>query len=429
MKLFSLKNIPLTVVISFNLFTLLIFVTAPMKWKTDNISLFLIYSLFCQFMIVLGYHIGFKRFTKTFLKEKILSTLPQYGLNLIFIFYIVTFLIKYAYLLRLQFYDVLGMINFLLIGVGDSRLGYVLSLDTTRPYTISWIVYFLISIVDQLFFIICFLQWKQMNNYKKYLTIFLVLIELFYWIGRGTNFGVIIMVTTLIFAYSYKFKSIKLSFLKNIKYIFIVIILLIGSISIFSTIMNNRRGNSTLDYQQFNLGAATVDENDIVFSVVPPAIQDTYMYVVSYLSQGYYHTCLALDLDFNTTYFLGNNPSVIDLAKVFGVDVWKDTYMYRLKEKGVDPLINWHSAYTWYASDVSFYCVPILLSFIGYLFGISWYLGLKQHDFLSKIMFVILGNMLLFLFANNTYLSSVFYSFIFLLPIWYFTRVRQYKIN
>ena len=36
---------------------------------------------------------------------------------------------------------------------------------------------------------------------------------------------------------------------------------------------------------------------------------------------------------------------------------------------------------------------------------------------------MILGNMLLFLFANNTYLASVFYAFMFLLPFWLFTRV------
>jgi hypothetical protein len=58
---------------------------------------------------------------------------------------------------------------------------------------------------------------------------------------------------------------------------------------------------------------------------------------------------------------------------------------------------------------------------MAYLFGFSWARS-AQGDFLSRIVFVIFGNMLLFLFANNTYLSTVLYSFMFLLPFWLFTR-------
>jgi hypothetical protein len=198
---------------------------------------------------------------------------------------------------------------------------------------------------------------------------------------------------------------------------------------VFSYNLNGRRGGSELNYDQFDLGTSSVDENNIAFTIVPKPLHDTYMYVVSYVSQGYYHTCLAFDLDYQSTYFLGNNPSLIDFAKFVGVDVWKDTYMYRLRVKGVDPLVNWHSAYTWWANDFTFVGVPFVLFAIGYFFGLSWALSLNKNDFLSKLVFIILGNMLLYLFANNTYLSSVFYSFIFILPVWYFSRIKRFKIN
>ena len=146
------------------------------------------------------------------------------------------------------------------------------------------------------------------------------------------------------------------------------------------------------------------------------------MNVVSYLGQGYYHASLALDLDFQPTFFLGSNPALIGLGDLFGVDVWNRTYMHRLQvERGVDELGKWHSAYTWYAGDVSFYGVPFTLLGLGYVFGFSWSRA-RKGDFLSGIMFIMFGNMLLFLFANNTYLSSVFYSFMVLLPFWIVTR-------
>jgi hypothetical protein len=145
--------------------------------------------------------------------------------------------------------------------------------------------------------------------------------------------------------------------------------------------------------------------------------------VIWYFGGGYYHASFALDLDFRPTLFLGSNPALIGLAAIFGIDVWNDTYMHRLQTtRGIDELGVWHTAYLWYANDVSFVGVPLLLLGMAYLFGFSWARA-AQGDFLSGIVFVMVGNMLLFLFANNTYLSSVFYSFMVLLPFWLLTRV------
>jgi hypothetical protein len=379
---------------------------------------------------MLGYNMGYnKKYLKRNLTKASLYAISNEKLNFIFVFYVFTVLIKYAYFLKVPIFDIKGMVNVLLIGLYDQHIGYSLSLDTTQPFTVNWSVYFLIAIIDQLFFIIGFLKWRDMNRFKKYLFIIFVLMEIFYWMGRGTNFGVISMITTLVFSLMYKFKVIKLTLTQIIKSSLVIIFLLIGSVAIFSFNMNGRRNGSTLNYEQFNLETSSVNEYDVIFSIIPKPLHDTYMYVVYYLSQGYYHTCLAFDLDFKSTYFLGNNPALISLVSIFNVDVSKDTYVYRLREKGVDPQVNWHSAYTWYANDVSFLGVPFLLFIIGYLFGFSWNLSLNGNDFLSKLIFIIFGNMLLYLFANNTYLSSVFYSFMFIFPIWYFTRVRRFKIN
>src|SRR5205085_3436043 len=141
------------------------------------------------------------------------------------------------------------------------------------------------------------------------------------------------------------------NFKKFLLYSFLIISLLIASISLFSLNMKNRRENADVDYHQFDLGVSRVNENAIAFSVIPKSLQDTYMYVVFYLAQGYYHTCLAFDLDYKSTYFLGNNPALLDLAKIFNIKMWEDTYMYRLRTKGVDPLVNCISAYTWFDSD------------------------------------------------------------------------------
>lgn len=426
MNYLSLKNRPLTIVIGFNLFTLLVFFTAPVRWKTDNLFLFLIFSLFCQIMIAIGYNRGFKKYLNMDVSNSILSNLTEKKLNFIFLFYLFTLLYKYAYLLKINLFDIEGMINFLMLGIKNPQIGYELAVDASRPMTLSWYVYFPISIITQVFFIIGFIKWKNISRFKKYLFIFFILIELFFWMGRGTNFGVIYMMTTFAFSYIDNLRIVRLNFKQAMGFSLVIVLLFYGSISVFTYNMKNRTDDKELLIERFSsFGLSEFNENHYILSLIPNSLHPAYMSIVSYLSQGYYHTCLAFDLDFKWTYFLANNPISIANAEMFNIYVWEDTYVYRLRNKGVDPKLKWHSAYLWYASDVSFFGVPFLLYFIGYLFGISWALSIGIGDFLSKIMFVIFGNMLLFLFANNSYLAEIFNSFIFILPIWYFTRVKR----
>ena len=423
MNLFSLKYRPLTIVIGFNLFTLIIFFTAPVRWATENLVPFLIFALLCQGMIIIGFQTGYKKYQNTDVSSSIFYKLSGKNLDFLFLFYSFTFLYKYAFLLKFNLFDIKGMISFLMLGIANPQTGYALSVDATRPDILNWYLYFFSSIINQVFFIVGFIKWKDLNLFKKCLFFFFILIELFYWMGRGTNFGVICLITTFAFSFIFKIKSLKLNFSQSVLFSFVFLFLLIASISVFNYNLKNRSDNYEIDALQFSFGSSEVDEDHYMFSLIPRSQHTSYMYLVSYLTQGYYHTCLAFDLDYKPTYFVGNNPALISLANLFKIDVWKDTYMVRLESKGVDPLVNWHSAYTWYASDFTFFGVPFLLCLIGYFFGISWALSIYNNDLFSKIMFIIFGNMLLYLFANNSYLANVFYSFIFILPLWFFTRV------
>jgi hypothetical protein len=243
--------------------------------------------------------------------------------------------------------------------------------------------------------------------------------------GRGTNFGTISIITTLILALVSSIK--RNTKIPLFRYLIVGTLFLAMGIFAFSLNMSRRSGAKIVNFEYFDIGLSKIDENSSTLKIIPTQFQETYLYVVDYLAQGYYHTSLAFDLDFKPTFFLGNNFTILSFAKLVGIDVWEETYVYRLREKGVDPLVNWHTAYLWFASDVSFFGVPILFLFLGFLFGYSWDLSLNHDDFLSKIIFVILGNIFLFLFANNTYLSSVFYSFFFILPYWLATRLKLSK--
>ena len=409
-------NTPIIAVIGFNLITLLVFVTAPVSWNTDNLLKLYALVLSCQVLILIGFQLGRNRGLLTPPRRRLLFSRGDRLMPWLVGIYLCTFLTGYAYRMGFSTFDVVGMSKLLVAGIVDRHLGYETALRGAGLGPTPWRVYFLISIFNQCFFIAGFLHWKKMNFRTRLLFGALVAVEAVFSLGRGTSFGVVSLVTTFVLSSLIWMRS-------RFGNLVLVFLLFLGSVALLSYNLYSRSGNveRAVELSEFGKSAIVVDH--AALSLVPASLLPTYVNVVSYLGGGYYHTALAFDLEFKSTYLVGNNPALIGLASLCGLDVWERTYMHRLQaKKDVDELGTWHSAYTWYASDVSFYGVPFVLLGVAYLFGFSWARSV-QGDFLSKIVFVILGNMLLFLFANNTYLSTVFYSFMFLLPLWVLTRL------
>ncbi|MGN5955381.1 O-antigen polymerase [Sphingobacterium lactis] len=421
----ALKYKPLKYLVGFNLATLFIFLTAPVFWKTENLFVFFLFFIFCQIALGLGFKIGADG-----VKNKI-NYIPEPNkrfINFVFVFYVCTFLIKYAYLLKFYPHQIGEMINFLLIGIASPQLGYQMSIDPSRGFTIPWSIYAVISVVNQLFFIIGFIYWKYSNLSKKIIFIIFLAIEFFFWFGRGTNFGVINLIVTflLVMFVNNSIKKIKLT--QKIKRTVVIVLLGIAGLGVFTYNLVERGGGGEVNSSELSLGRSEIDENNSFLNSLPKSLVPTYLFTVYYVSQGYYHTCLAFDLDFHFTYFLGNNPETINIGNIMGMEVDKETYVYRLNQKGIDPKINWHSIYTWLASDFSFFGVPFIFFIMGAMLGHSWVSSIKHQDFISKIIFVITGNILIFSFANNNYFGSIFYSGTIVIIYWYITRVKGIKV-
>ena len=417
-------------VVCFNLLTFAVFITAPYKWETSNLTLVAFFVFFCQLCILAGYKFGYKKGDEAGSRSKSRELLLSIRPKLIFAIYFITFIIKYAYLLNHNPSDILGLIQIIVDGIKNPQIGYSLAVDPLRYTSIPWTVYFFISIPNQMFFLAGFTVWQRLGFALRAIFVGFIVLEGLFWMSRGANFGIVSMVTTFLLCRLVVQRSGANARSKSVVFVLSAIILLVCSVAIFSYNLTARGGYAEIDYQNFNLGDSKVNRQSIVFSILPDALHSTYMFVVSYFAQGYYHLCLAFDIDFKSTYFLGTNPATVSFAAdVFRFDVWPRTYVYRLWSLGVDPLVNWHSAYVWFANDFSFLGVPFLLGAIGWGFGYSAAASRYSHDFLTTVVFVYCGNILLYLFANNSYLSSIFYSVIFVLPVWLSTRVLGFGMR
>ena len=408
-------NEPIVVVVAFNLLTVAFMITAPVAWDAQNLPQVYLLVLICQFLLPIGFRLGRNRSLLTRPKTVLPLSSDDLVMPSLFGIYLLTFPIVYGYRMGFSPFDISGMANVILAGLKDRTFGYTNALRGVGLGPIPWTLYFLVSIFTQCFFIAGFLYWRSMRPGMRLLFAVLVALDLVFALGRGTTFGVVSMVTTFFFAAMFWKRS-------RLATVALVTCLFVGSVAVLAYNLYSRSGNVERTVELVEFGRSSLILDHPTLAIIPKSLQPTYINVLWYFGGGYYHASFALDLDFKPTLFVGSNPSLIGLAAIFGIDVWNDTYMHRLQvARGIDELGVWHSAYAWYANDVSFAGVPFVLFGMAYLFGFSWGRSL-QGDFLSKIVFVILGNILLFLFANNTYLAAVFYAFMFLMPFWLFTR-------
>lgn len=410
------SSLPLYIIVGFNALTLLLYVISPYVFYKENFGLSVIFVFFNILFLVMGYLKGESSGRFWVKGRTVVKTVWQESriFSYLSVFYAATFIIKYAYLLKFQMSDVAGMVQHLLIGVGNPKLGYQLSVDESRQATVSWSLYFLTSIFNGVYFIVGFLLWSRVTLFLKAIFLTFLAIEIFYWVGRGTNFGIVSLVVTFLLASVVESKG-ALSFSSLIKYLLLFAL----SIVSFSLIMYSRSEGAVEDFQVFALPWSHVDESSFLFDFVPEALHTSMLTVFFYLVQGYYNTSLAFDLSFSSSFLGGWNPSIQSLYSTFGFDVADSTYIQRLEAYDVDPRVNWHSSYTWFANDVSFYGVPLVMYCIGDLIGFSWVRSVAdKQDLVSKLVFVLLSGSALFIFANNNFIGFHFYSFLFLFPYW-----------
>lgn len=411
----KISSLPIYIIAGFNFFTLVMYLISPYVFSGQGFWVSVLFVFVNIVAMIFGYfrgeHSG-KRAVSGFTQFK---TLPLQKIFLcLSVFYALTFLIKYAYLLKFQIFDVGGMIQHLLIGVENPKLGYLLSIDESRQATVSWSLYFLISIFNGVYFVLGFVLWGSLSRLLRVVFVLFLLLEIFYWVGRGTNFGVVSLIFIFLLANVVESKG-KLNIFHLIRY---ALLLVIGLIS-FSMVMYSRSEGAVENFQIFALPWCDVDETSLLFDVMPRELHTSMLTFFSYLVQGYYNTAVAFQLDFRPSWFGGWNPSIQSLYSVFGLDFTDNTYIQRLDVYGIDPRVNWHSSYTWFANDVSFYGVPVVMFLLGYLIGYSWVKAVVvENDIFSKLIFILLSASALLNFANNNFIAYYFYSFMFIFPYW-----------
>lgn len=422
------KNITNTI-IGVNIASLVLYLFPPVIKESTNRILVVIYLLISIFLMTKGLQAGINKAKH---KNRIIEWHPtNVFLTFLLFFYVLTSPFRYGYLMGLPPFDFQGMISRIMIGIAEPALGYQLSLqEGISP--VPWSVFFLISIINDFFFIIFFCSWKRLSSFKKIVVSLYVTLELLFWLGRGTNFGIITMITNALIAYfivNYQKPQEERKRLlggRTVKQMVVLIVAFSMSIFVFSYLIIARTGEGDTDQSLRNVERTQqIDYDGFIVRSLPDNWIAPYYFVYSYTCQGYNNLGKAMNCEIQWTRFWGNNPRLMSLsAFLLRYDPMNDSYMVELeRDYGVDAYVSWHSAYLWWANDFTIPGALVIVYLIAFLCGYAIVLAIQSNDLLSQIMAVSLSNILIFMFANNTYLALMFYSFMFVFPYWLWTRV------
>ena len=175
-----------------------------------------------------------------------------------------------------------------------------------------------------------------------------------------------------------------------------------------------------------------IDINTPIVSQLSRDLQISYVYISSYLTQGYYGFSLALDEEFIPMFGIGSSMFLIEnSSELIDENLYELTYMYRIRDEGWDPFVNWHSIYVWLANDFTFIGVIFFMFFLGYLFSDIFINAIFLKSKLAISLLCMTMIIIIFIPANNQLLSypSTFISFWFILILYLLRKKLLLNFN
>lgn len=427
--LFQKKYIyaPITVLTLFNVVTLLFFVLGPLEWRLDNEFLVVIYILLNLTTLNLGYRWGilsYRRIQTQFTFEN--------NKKLIYFFVIFTFfwLLPMTFLrMGVEDFSLTGLFDKIVAGYNDPLSVYMDKLDgfedaagqkTPRLQLLDAAF----SPIIYGFHAFAILFYNKFGRKVKIGIVVVFVVEALSWIGIGTNKGLTDLALFLFFVALAKNPKL---YNFNIKYTVLIGLALTIILGFFINNMLSRFGvqenQSLLETLDFNVLRNPLKETGI-YEDMNIGIKFALMQITSYLSQGYYTIGVAFNEPFTWSYGLGNSWSGIALWNKFtGYDLLPDTYIGQLqKNHNISSTVAWHSAYLWFASDLTFFGVPVATFFIGKGLAISWLDTIYKRSLFGVVALCLLSQMVFYFFANNQIISFSLLPFITFISLWLWRR-------
>jgi len=431
-------NTPMYIVQLYLSLVFVLFVLGPWPWPVHNKVIIYLYLIFAQVLLFLGFKVSMKRKKSiprisggnNLTKEHLVKVRKIIKISL---FISLTLMIP-NYLARVgsDGFSIINFVSSLADGINNPGGQYHNKLNLAQD-SIDRPLLLLMTIVTApytwLLFPLTIIYWKDIKKRYKFGTIIVVFVDFASWVSIGTNKGVFDIVFILIFSILLKMGlegrlSSQLYQLskKRVRIFFFSGVLLTTVLTYFTGAIKSRSGLINTYDQAARIH---VDFDSFVMRIVPNFMKEMIIAISSYTTQGYYGLSLAMGERFSFTYGFGNSWFLMSLFEkiTHRTELPMMTYPFKIEKYGWDPYVNWHSIYTWLASDFTFVGSLFVVFIIGYIFGEVWKSCLIQRNIFGMGLFILFMIMFMYFPANNQIFAFVqtFSAFWGLFFIWFFT--------
>ena len=403
-------------------FTLGLFLFGPIVWVNDNNYLLIFFIVVYVIFLSMGYKKGMKRFLRK-------STLPIFKTkNMIKVIkFIIVLSIIYSFLFIFRYgktFSISEIINNTLQNIlnpasqyAKTHQGAMESADLMGGGVLAMIVTFS-GILTIPAIVLPVVYFKELTKFYKFLACFGIMLQVAGKTIIGTNEGIfdigIIFISGIMIINARNLNKSRRKKRINFRLFFVIGIIIALLLSFFTNNINQRTGATfafpTIGNNYYNLEAT-------ILKFIPKNLEATLAYLTVYLCEGYYGMALALKLWWVPTFGTGFSSFIRNnLQEAFGINLIQYSYQGRAEIFGWGANRNWHTAYTWFANDVSFLGVPIIMFLIGWLLIRTYRDSVENKNPFSCVLFGILLIQILFLSANN----KIFASATTFIPFWLF---------
>lgn len=430
MNSYSIKayKYPLKIAMIYLISSVVMYFTGEYVWEIPS-PIKLLLFLAVSFM---GFWIGgLLGLNNRHVKKKII--IKKFPISVITLFRFSCFFSIAAYIVMVNYYGHGFRFVDLLSSAGDIYIEKASRTEYERNYLVqifSWFWAF-----TYIYIPIGLVYLRKLTRFDKFLLWTTIATCVLYWLGIGTMKGIGDILIQVIPCYALnKFQrssknvidrdslSPEMTINRNLyqkkyrkektrrkQYTILLILALVAFLFVFDRIQESRELEIYGTIQPSTYLPSTLSPFVKEIREIPlPNVINSLMF---YVSHGYTGLAYSMELPFKWTGMIGFSRSLTEiLEQRLPIEVSTITYMQRSEDYfGWDNGMIWSTIFPWFAGDVTFYGVPFVMMFIGYIFSNTWKKCLRNannRNVLDIVLFTQWCLMVVYIPSNNQIFQS-----------------------
>lgn len=404
----NLKFLPLILVELYLGLTLVLFFFGPIDYRIHDELYFYLFIFLYHFATIVGYVFGFGSVYQGYKPRH--SRVSVY--NRFWGFTSIAFISSIIGNANLAMLDTLWPSNivqlfggqFDAVSFGDSYKLKIANIDTFSGNKLLNIFYILVAWAKIVYIPFLIYSWGLLRSSHRFVGVCVAAIPLLSGVTTGTNKPIFDVFFMMLFSLLTLFASNKMQkgtydFWRYRYFLSLCIISLLLALYFFTESMGARGVDYEWLESQSVLGDIVITCSQCLDS--ESGVLFGFVWLVNYVTQGYYGFSLSLGESFSSTFGFGNSPFLLrQFEWVVGIDLSNYTYQYKIDSVWKEG-VQWHSAYSQFANDFHFIGVAFVLFVMGILLGVTWRFAIFYRSFPAMLLLPIFGIFYIFIPANN----------------------------